>query len=98
MSALVAFQVSRPWHPHMGAELVFAASAEEAIETLGHRERFDDGEPFTVERVPEFDAHQPGPVPVSVLLECGWSVSADELGTDVVAFLRQWERDNGRRP
>lgn len=97
MSPLAAFQVSRPWHPHMGAELVFAASAEGAIEKLGHQQHFDEGEPFTVERVPEFDKYAPGPVPTSVLLESGWSVNADELGADVVSYLRQWERETGRR-
>lgn len=97
MAPLAAFQVSRPWHPYMGAELVFAASAEDAIEKLGHRQHFDEGEPFTVERRSSYDKFAPGPVPASVLLEDGWSLNADELGTEVVAFLRQWERTTGRR-
>lgn len=90
---LLAFQISVPSQPEAGAEVVFAQDAEEAIQsaTLYTSADWEQGLAFEICRAPELDEYGPGPVPTSVLLEAGWSVSADELGDEVLAFIRAKE-------
>jgi hypothetical protein len=92
---LVAFQVSAPATPELGVQVVFAQDMREAIESAGvfDLSSFEGGEgSVEVRRLPDFDEYaDEGKVPVSVLLDAGWSVSAEELGEEVLAFIQERE-------
>lgn len=91
---LLAFSISVPLQPEFGCELVFAQDATEAIHEAKafDSQLWEDGDAsFEVRRHPEFDSEAPGPVPASVLLEAGWSLDLEDLGQDVLEFLKKRE-------
>ncbi len=71
------------------SRVVFAEDEEAATWAGLEGADLDSGVFFRVERAPLFDAYeQEGRVPLSVLLDNGLSLSAEELGGELVALIR----------
>lgn len=91
MTTLLAWKAWIPDYPDEGQRVVFAVDDEMAAWALRREYELGADDVIETERLPEFDHHAPGPVPVSALLEAGWALTAEELGPEVVEFVKKLE-------
>ncbi len=70
------------------SEIFFAATEEEAVIAARTKWGTDDDAAVESMGLPAFDAYSPGPVPIRVLLDAGWMLSAKELGAEILAMIR----------